>query len=284
MLLYKLNKFNFIIHFASLIVLFLLPILFVSELINLSFENNVEYILAYFILLGLIFTLLACYAHLRTLPMYLYTITLQGSSLIYKKADTIIHKFNLSDIEYISQKQFSQVFILNLKNKKKVFLPFGLNKIPLFLNTLVDNYHPKIKYNNKIFKAKKQGFISIMLILMFFPFILIPLFLSPYVIFLYIIGFTFTFLTKPKYLKILDDRLEIKNRSKTVFLSKEEIKNIELKHTFIMRVGHFYQCKLSSIDHTYTLDNYNISNIDLYCLLNCWQKTYNKNEETNNLP
>lgn len=43
--------------------------------------------------------------------MYLYTIILQDTSLIYKKADTIIYKFNLSDIEYISQKQFSQVFI-----------------------------------------------------------------------------------------------------------------------------------------------------------------------------
>jgi len=42
------------------------------------------------------------------------------------------------------------------------------------------------------------------------------------------------------------EKLEIKNRSKTVFLSKEEIKNIELEHTFILRVGHFYQCKLSN--------------------------------------
>jgi hypothetical protein len=283
-LLYKLNKFNFIIHFASVIVLFLLPFFFVNKLLELSFENNMEYILAYFIFLGLIFTLLACYAHLKTLPMYRYTIMLEDTSLIYKKADTIIYKFNLSDIEYIAQKQFSQVFILNLKNKKKVFLPFGLNKIPLFLNTLADNYHPKIKYNNHTFKAKKQGFISIMLILMFFPFILIPLLLSPYVVIFYVIGFIFTFFTKPKYLKILDDKLEIKNRSKTVFLSKEEIKKIELEHTFILRVGHFYQCKLSSIDHTYTLDNYNISNIDLYCLLNYWQKTYNKYEETNSLP
>lgn len=231
-----------------------------------------EYILAYFILLGLAFTLLACYVHLKTLPMYLYTIILQDTSLIYKKADTIIYKFNLSDIEYISQKQFSQVFILNLKNKKKVFLPFGVNKIPLFLKTLADNYHPNIKYNNKTFKAKKQGFISIMLILMFFPFILIPLSLSPYVIILYIIGIIFTCLTQPKYLKILYDKLEIRNRSKTVFLSKEEIENIALEHTFVLRVGHFYQCKLSSIDHTYTLGNYDISDIDLYCLLNYWQK------------
>jgi hypothetical protein len=209
---------------------------------------------------------------------------LEGSSLIYKKADTIIHKFNLSDIECISQKQSSQMFILNLKNKEKIFLPFGLNEIPLFLNTLADNYHPNIKYNNKTFKAKKQGFISIMLILMFFPFILIPLLFSPYVIVLYIIGFLFTFLVKPKYLKILDDKLEINNRSKTVFLSKEEIKNILLEHTFILRAGHFYQCKLSSINHTYTLDNYDISNIDLYCLLHYWQKAYNKNNETKILP
>ena len=159
-----------------------------------------------------------------------------------------------------------------------------MNDIPLFLNTLSNHYHPSIKYNNQVFKAKKQGFISTLLILIFFPFFIIPLFLSPYIILLYIIGFSFTFFTKPKYLKISDNKLEIKNKSKTVILDLEEIKNIELEHTFIIKSGHFYQCKVSTVNQRYTLGNFEISDIDLYCLLNYWKKTYNKYEETNSLP
>lgn len=280
MVLYKLNRFNFIIHFASVIALFILPFFFVYQLLSLSFENNIEYMLAYFGLLGLFFTLFFFYSQIGTLSTYLYTISLEESSLIYKKADTVIYKFDLSEIEYISQKKHAQVFELNLKNKEKVFLPFGLNDIPLFLNTLSDHYHPSIEYNNKIFKAKKQGFISIALILIFFPFFIIPLFLSPYIIILYLIGFGFALLTTPKYLKISDNKLEINKRSKififdlTVILDVEEIKNIELEHTFIKKYGHFYQCKLSTINDTYTLGNYDISEIDLYCLLNYWQKKH----------
>lgn len=277
MVLYKLNKLNLLIYLISVMALLVFPFLFTYKLLSLSFENNMEYILAYFMLLGLFSNLFFLYAYIETLPICRYTILLQESSLIYKKENTVIYEFNLSDIEYITQKPFTQVFVLNLKNKEKVFLPFGLNEISLFLNTLSDNYHPSMEYNNKVFKAKRQGILSIVLILMFFPFFIIPLFLSPYIILLYLIGFIFTFLTKSKYLKILDDKLEINNRSKIVFLSKEEIKNIVLEHTFILRAGHFYQCKLSSTEHTYTLDNYDISSIDLYCLLNYWKKTNNKN-------
>ncbi len=277
MILYKLNKFELIIHYSSIIVLFILPFFFVFQLLSFSFENKMEYFLAYFALLGFFTTLFLFFAYIKTFPAYFYTISLEKSSLIYKKADTIIYQFDLSDIEYISQKKY-QVFELNLKNKEKYFLPFGLNNIPLFVNALSDHYHPSVEYNNKIFKAKKQGFVSIVLILIFFPFFIFPLFLSPYVILLYIIGFTFVFLTKPKYLKISDNKLEIKNKSNTVILDLEEIKNIELEHTYIIKSGHFYQCKVSTINKKYTLGGYDISDIDLYCLLNYWQQTYNKYE------
>ena len=278
-----------IIHYVSIIVLFILPFFFVSQFLSFSFENKMEYFLAYFALLGFFTTLFLFFAYIKTFPAYFYTILLEKSSLIYKKADTIIHQFDLSDIEYISQKKY-QVFELNLKNKEKYFLPFGLNNIPLFVNALSDYYHPSIEYNNKIFKANKQGFMSFILILIFFPFLIIPLFISPYILILYLIGFILTLVTTPNYLKISNNKLEINKKSKifisdlTVIIDIEEIKSIELKHTYVIKSGHFYQCKVSTVNKTYTLGGYDISDIDLYCLLNYWQKTYNKNEETNNLP
>ena len=283
MSLYKSSKLKFISSFTIVIIFFLLSSSFLYQLLRLSFENIMEYFLAYFIFLGLLFTLFFFYELMRALPIYLYTITLEDSSLIYKKADTIIYKFDLSDIEYISQKQAFQAFQLNLKNKEKFLLPYRIKEMTLFFNTLADNYHPNINYSNQIIKAKKQGFLSILLLSIFFPFLIMPLFLSPYIILLYILGFSIAFMTQPIYLKISDNKLEIINKSKTVVLNKKEV-NIELEHTYIIKYGYFYNCTVSTIEHTYALRNYNISDIDLYCLLNYWQKTHNKYEETNNLP
>jgi hypothetical protein len=271
--LYKLNKFELIIQLGAIIVLIVMPFIFLNLILSLSFENEMEYILAYFTFLGLFANLFFLYTSIETLPMYRYTILLEKSSLIYKKAETIIYQFDLSEIEYISQKKHAQVFELNLKNKEKYFLPFGLNDIPLFLNTLSNHYHPSIKYNNQVFKAKKQGFVSTLLILIFFPFFIIPLFLNPYIIVLYIIGFIFTYFSTPMYIRISNHQFEIKKQAKKISLNKEEIKNIELKHTYIIKSGHFYQCKLSTINDTYTLGGFDISDIDLFCLLNYWQKT-----------
>jgi len=290
MVLYKLNKFELIIQYISIVTLFLMPFFFINLLIKFSFENKIEYILAYFIFLGLFTNLFFLYTSIKTLPMYRFTILLQKSSLIYKKLDTVIYNFDLSEIEYISQKKHSQVFELNLKNKEKVFLPFGLSEIPLFLNTLSEYYHPSVEYNNKIFKANKQGFMSFILILIFFPFLIIPLFISPYILILYLIGFILTLVTTPNYLKISNNKLEINKKSKifisdlTVIIDLEEIKDIKLEHSYVPRSGHFYQCKLSTVTKTYTLGGFGISDIDLYCLLSYWYKTYNKYEETNNLP
>jgi len=284
MILYKSSKLKFISEFAVVIMFFVISTYFLYLISNFSFKNNVEYFLAYISFLGLLAMFFFSYVYAIALPVYRYTIILQDSSLIYKKADTIIHKFDLSNIESISQKQGSQVFILNLTNKEKFLLPFAIDEMPLFLNTLIKNYNPTANYINKTIKAKRQGPLSILLILIFLPILILPLLLSPYVILLYFLGFLLTFMIQPKYLKISEREIEITNKSKTILINKEEIENIELEHSFVVKSGDFYKCKLYTLKQQYTLSNYDISDIDLYCFLKQWQKTYNKYEETNNLP
>ena len=275
MLLYKFSKFKLLSNFAVVIFFFFLSASFIYQLSRLSFENKMEYFLAYFILLGGLFMLFYLYAYMRALPMFFYSILIQDSSLIYKKADTVVHKFNLSDIESISQKQASQVFILHLKNKERFLLPFEIdeNIINDFLHILSNNYHPNINYANHKIKAKKQKGLSIFLVLLFFPFLVIPVLLTPYMLLLYLFGFLFTFMIQPSYLQISDSKLEIINKSKTIILKKQDVRNITLHYGYIINAGIFYKCILSvSNEETHTLSNYEISDIDLFCLLNHWHK------------
>jgi len=75
--LYKLNKFESIIQLGAIIVLIVMPFILINLILSLSFENEMEYILAYFIFLGLFTNLFFLYTSIETLPVYRYSILLQ---------------------------------------------------------------------------------------------------------------------------------------------------------------------------------------------------------------
>lgn len=271
--LYKLNLFTKILIYLSTLALPLLCIYFFLALFNNPYVSFSHYFIAYFTLLGFLFTLLFSSAYLPTIPLFKYTILLNAKSLIYKNADITVHQFTLLDIDFITQKPLAQVFVLNLKDKTKVLLPFSIEKKyrVLFIQSLIDNYVPNIDYQEKKIKGKSEALLSFSLIIIFFPFFIFPLFFSPYILLLYIITFTLMYFNRHKHIKIQNDTIELKQGSKTTLILKNEITKIDLKHTYIPKTGHYYQCILST-DKTYKL-HFDISPIDLYCILMTWKNT-----------
>jgi len=275
MVLYQFSRLKLIGELVVTLIFFINICYFLYLLFELiPLRHGVEYFLSYIAFFGLLSMLFYFYFNLKAFLAYLYTIILQEASLIYKKEDNVLSQFNLSEIESIIQKQASQIFVLHLKNKKKFLLPFRINQMPLFLKTLTDNYYPKKYY--QVIKAKKRRTLSTVLVIVFLPIILLPLLITPYLIFIYLLAFLFTLMVEPDYIKVSDDILEITNKSKTVFIKQENVKSLQLKH-MKMKYGDLHRCMLiTTDDKIYTLSNYDVSDIDLYCLLTHWLKNQDR--------